>query len=300
MEAWGLFVLLAVGGAVYVAILIAMTAWMLTHPPRRTYAWAVSRGRPGDPGELEHPRGFESWTFEFRGLALPVWDIPGERTYGPVIVLTTGWGDSRIGSLLRVPALLPHASRLILWEMPGHGEAPGHCTLGTREPQALQLLIDRVADDRKVILYGWSLGAGASIVAAVGDGRVAAVIAEAPYRLPPTPARRVLLNVRMPHVLNLRPALWALGTIFGVGPRFRAFDRAAHAARLTCPLLVLHGTDDGVCPVQDGREIAAAARGTFVAIDGGGHNNLWVEDEFTQQMTRAIHAFLDDLAGAVQ
>lgn len=294
MEAWGLFVLLAVGGVVYLAILIAMTAWMLTHPPRRTYAWAVSRGRAGDPGEMEQARGYESWTFEFRGLSLPVWEIAGERPDGPAIVLTTGWGDSRIGSLLRVPALVRHASRLILWEMPGHGEAPGHCTLGTREVEALRGLVDRVAQGRKVVLYGWSLGAGASIAAAAGDERVAAVIAEAPYRLPRTPAKRVLANVRLPHVMNLQPALWMLGTAFGVGPRFRGFDRAAHAARLSCPLLVLHGTEDGVCPVEDGRAIAAAAaKGRFVAIEGGGHNNLWVEDEFKEQMKRAIDGFLE-------
>src|SRR5688500_2579054 len=131
----GLLELLAVGYVLFLAALIAQTAWMLTHPHRKTYGWAVARGRPGDPSELAGPgRAFSAWSFGSRGRTFEVWDIPGDGGPGaPVLILSHGWADSRLGGLTRVPFLAPVASRLIVWDLAGHGEAPGVCTLGTRE-----------------------------------------------------------------------------------------------------------------------------------------------------------------------
>src|ERR1051325_5442832 len=194
----GLAVLLLVGLLIAIIAMTAYTTFLLTHPPRRTYASALARGRPGEPGELDPgPRGkrsWKSWTLQHRGLDLPVWDIEGDKPDGRVFILSHGWGDSRIGGLTRTPPLAQFASRVILWDMPGHGEARGTCSLGTREVGALQNLIERIGEP--VILYGWSLGAGVSIVAAAETSGVAAVITEAPYCLPATPARNVLRSVR--------------------------------------------------------------------------------------------------------
>lgn len=328
----GLLILLAIGAVIFWATMVAYVAWMLTHPPRRTYASAVARARPGEPSELEPPRAFASWTFRSRGLEFPVWDIAGDDPGGPVVILTHGWADSRIGGLARVPAIAPHASRVILWDLPGHGEAPGVCRLGTREAGDLRVLLETVGERRTdsptaLVLYGWSLGAGVSIVVARDDPRVAAVIAESPYRLPATPARNVLRARALPHRLNLPPAMWLLGTLFGVGPQYprtarvskrrgamtpgstplahargssnghtpalQLFDRAAHAAALPCPLLVIHGTDDEVCPIEDGRAIAAAApAGRIVEIAGGRHNDLWTEPANAERCADAVRRFL--------
>ncbi|MFM9996545.1 MAG: alpha/beta hydrolase [Phycisphaerales bacterium] len=356
----GLLILLAIGAAIFWATMVAHVAWMLAHPPRRTYASAVARGRPGEPSELDPPRAFQSWTFRSRGFEFPVWDIAGDDPAGPIVILTHGWADSRIGGLVRVNAIAPHASRVILWDLPGHGEAPGVCRLGTAEVKDLRALMDVVGEKRRdeetqrrsdqspererrvgapapLVLYGWSLGAGVSIVVARDDARIAAVIAESPYRLPATPARNVLRARALPHRLTLPPALWLLGMLFRVGPQFRPrqenaesaegakgrgeeqelrdsipgrepepgfprdsapsapsafslpFDRAAHAGALPCPLLVLHGTDDEVCPIEDGRAIAAAApAGRIVEVAGGRHNDLWTEPANTERCEKAV------------
>ena len=53
------------------------------------------------------------------------------------------------------------------------------------------------------------------------------------------------------------------------------YDRARAAALLRCPLLVLHGTDDAMGPLESARRIAAAApQGRLVTIEGGGHLDL--------------------------
>lgn len=311
----GFLLLLAAGLAVFWTATVVYVAWMLSHPPRRTYAAAVARGRPGDPAELGVT--FETWSFHSRVADLPVWDIPGREPTGPVVILTHGWADSRIGGLLRVPALLPVVSRIILWDLPGHGEAPGVCRLGTAEVDDLTALLDAVAPASSpappIVLWGWSLGAGVSLVIAAREARVAGVIAESPYRVAPTPARNVLRARALPHTLNLRPALAALATAFRApaliagpaaadrrGAPSRIFDRAWHAARVRAPLLVLHGTRDEVCPIDDARAIARAApRGSLTEIPGGRHNDLWTDPGLIVQCTAAVRDFFDALARPV-
>ena len=162
----GLVQLLALGLAVYLIALIWHTMRRLTHPPRRTYAHAIARGRPGDPGEALDGRGFESWTLKSRGLDLPVWDVPGDQPDGPVVIMLHGWGDGRVGALTRLPAIVPLASRILMPDLPGNGEAPGICSLGTRESEDLGVLIERVQDDaHRLIVFGWSMGAGIAIQA---------------------------------------------------------------------------------------------------------------------------------------
>lgn len=302
MDWLGLTIILAQG----LLVAIALTSWWIARrirrPPRRTYASAVARSQPGDPSELPSAREFTEWSLEWRGVSLPVWDIPGDDPEGPVVVCTPGWADSKIGALARLDALVGNASRVVAWDPPGLGEAPnwpkgplGGWPMGTADVDALLALIERVGAAR-VVLFGWSAGAGTSIVAAAREPRVVGVIAEAPYRMPWTPARNVLRAMQMPWRVVGPLAFAAMGIRLGVGPTWKGrggFDRAEHAKKLTCPLLVLHGSDDEVCPPRDGEEIARAAqRGEIVVIPGGHHNDLWTDDRLREECARVVEAFL--------
>jgi pimeloyl-ACP methyl ester carboxylesterase len=82
-----------------------------------------------------------------------------------------------------------------------------------------------------------------------------------------------------------------------VGTRWRGFDRAVLAARVKCPLVVLHGDLDAVCPVADGEAIAqAAARGKLVVVRGGGHLDLWSEPAFTAQALGALDGLIAEVS----
>jgi uncharacterized protein len=305
----GLAVLLLVGLVVAIVLMTGYTIRVLTHPPRRTYATALARGRPGDPGELDPgPRGkarWTQWTFRWRGLDLPVWDIEGDKPEGPTIILSHGWGDSRIGGLTRTPALAAFTSRLILWDMPGHGEAKGVCSLGAREVDALLSLIERVG--APVVLYGWSLGAVVSIAAAARSGKenrggepgyTLAVIAEAPYSLPIVPARNVMRSWGLPWWGTLHAALWFLGIRFGVGPRWKRCRWHERAAGMTQRLLVLHGERDEVCPLGDGLLVSAMAlRGATYPVPGAGHHGLWTTPEFAEQCREQVEREMAKIAG---
>lgn len=293
MPAWlGLINLLGVGLFVAIALAAFHTAWSLTHPPRRTYAWAVARRVAGDPGELDPPRTYESFTFRGCRTDLPAWRVPGDNPDGPTVVLTHGWGSSRVGGLKRLEPVLPHAKQAILWDLPGHGESPGSARMGTDEHLDLLALLDTLGDG-PIVLFGWSLGAGVCIRAAAEDAGahdIRAVVCEAPYIHAPTPASNVIRLRGMPYRVNLPLAMGGIGVRLGVGPRWAGFARDRHAAKLgQIPLTVIHGDADPVCPVADGRAIAdAAPNGRLVVIPGGGHNNLWTDPQFREPAARAV------------
>ncbi len=148
-----------------------------------------------------------------------------------------------------------------------------------------------------LLLLGWSLGAGVSIVAAsrlTQQGiRPVGVIAEAPYRLGRTPVVNYLRAVGLPYrIVEPIAAAW-LGWKLRGTTNWSSFDRAKHASNLPCPLLVIHGTLDAICPHEDGQRIAAAARRSlFVSIEGAGHNDLWEIERYRTQCERAVSDFL--------
>ncbi len=186
--------------------------------------------------------------------------------------------------------------------MPGHGDAPGTSSLGTHELDDLLALIERVNPTTPLVLFGWSMGAGLSIVGAARSSRaVAAVIAESPHRLPATGARNMLLSQQFPHRPNLALALAYLGVRWGAGAtwnRPETFDRAVWASRLSCPLLVIHGAADTISPLGDGRSIAEGARaGRFLEVDGAGHAGLWTRPDSRALCTQAVSEFVREALG---
>lgn len=286
--------LLGVGLVISCSLLVLRTWWGLTRPRRRGYAYAVSRGLPGDPGELPTPREYQDHvlTPDSATPALTLWSIAGDAPGGSVVIFSHGWGQSRHSVLPRLSALAPRASCIIAWDLPGHGESQGVSHLGAAtDLQALERVVRwaRETFELPVVLHGYSLGAGLSVALAASHPELSSrVIAEAPYRLPVTPARAVLAQQGLPHGWSLSLSL----TLAGVG-RADLFDRAPMAARVQCPLLVLHGSDDDIAPPQDGRDIAAAApEGRFVSVPGGGHTTLWTDPAQREACERAASEFL--------
>jgi pimeloyl-ACP methyl ester carboxylesterase len=71
-----------------------------------------------------------------------------------------------------------------------------------------------------------------------------------------------------------------------------AHDTSARLSQLAMPTLVMHGTEDEMIPVQNGRLIASLIAGSELEIfDGVGHVFFWEEPERSAQLVQA-HAAL--------
>ncbi|CAN5844229.1 hypothetical protein BH11PLA1_BH11PLA1_14050 [soil metagenome] len=307
MHALGLVVILAAGALLAWGMVVCIVAWQLTHPPRRGSTWALAKNRPGTPAELAPPlgpRAFEPLVYSSthgRG-EFPAWRIAGDLSGGPLMLFAHGWGDSRVTSLARIAHLARHARAVVAWDIPMHGDRaaplragdpPRMLTMGVAEVDDLCDIARALHDESPevpLILAGFSLGAGLSIAAAARPDvapLIAGVIAEAPYTLPATPAANVMRLRSLPAGITIDAALLLAGMLArnprgwrGVGG---AFDRARSAARLTCPLLLIHSRRDEICPIADAEDIAAAAglNATLVTLGTPRHLNLWESDDAT-------------------
>lgn len=136
---------------------------------------------------------------------------------------------------------------------------------------------------RETVLYGESLGTGVvlKLVSQVSGSQPAAAVLEAPYTSLPDVARHVRPQ--------LGPLIWQMRN---------RFDSLRHARSLTAPLLVLHGADDPLIPIGQGRQVfdaAASEEKTFLAIPGAGHSDTWRADTLP-----ALWRFIDDRATAIR
>jgi pimeloyl-ACP methyl ester carboxylesterase len=52
-------------------------------------------------------------------------------------------------------------------------------------------------------------------------------------------------------------------------------DNLGRAGRLRVPLLVIHGAEDRIAPVEMGRAVAAAGRGRLLELPRVGHNETY-------------------------
>ncbi|PCI10785.1 hypothetical protein COB72_02410 [bacterium] len=69
------------------------------------------------------------------------------------------------------------------------------------------------------------------------------------------------------------------------------------AKGIDLPILIVHGDADPVSPVADAKQIASAAPDAqLVIIEGGGHNNLWTDEIYRQQMCDAMDSFFEKLS----
>lgn len=299
----GLLLLLLLAAAIASTIAIVSIAWEALHPRRRTVSWALANGTPADPAALDpSPKRWRAWTVRTPdGAELPVWEIDGGVADGPIVVIVHGWGRSRWDSLRRATPLLAIASKFILPDLRGHGEASGHTRLGCLEVDDLRHMLERVDASRAtpIVLMGHSMGAGIVIRAAADmgpDSGISGVVALAPYERVVTPIAARLHHRAMP---TWPFASLAVLLLRAVGVRDRPLS--VDAARLTVPLLVITAERDTLSPAADGRAIAAAApeaRGRMTTMPGGNHADPGIEDPIVfDQLLRSFIASVQRSSG---
>ncbi len=292
----GLLALLAFALGLLIMLLTALMAWKMTHPSRRTAAWALARSLPSDPNDLDLP--FEEWWLERSGGArLPVWEVrtsiaPASESAGLTAVFVHGWGHGRVNSLQRIATFLPLVDRIVLYDLRGHGDAVGGAsTLGDDEDNDLLALLEQLGTG-PFVLVGHSMGAvialNAALKAAGQREKIAGVIAYGPYcdfhvslrgrlRDHGQPTRPLTdLSLLVHRLRGVQP--------LGVDP--------ARIKSLDLPLLIVHGVNDLVSPLEHARAIAQAApQAELIEVDDAAHTDAHIVD--ADGHDRAVRAFVE-------
>jgi pimeloyl-ACP methyl ester carboxylesterase len=275
----------------------------------------VYRARAGFP--RRHPPtfnptdlglSFSETVVESAGGSLPAWFIPARGgAPGPGVVLVHGWDSARDRTLPNAVFLHAAGFHCLTFDVRGNGANPAELLpvsageYGADAAAAFETLLARPEVTRGAIL-GHSMGGIGAILAAAADPRVAAVVAVSTPSDPRRMVRQTFRLARLPFPGPIAtPLSWITTTVF-VRPRGHALRAisARHAiGRYRGPILVAHGRDDPIMPVEHARRIASAALETrrgnpsaapveLLIVDHGGHSWLYEDEAFR----RAVAGFL--------
>jgi len=243
---------------------------LFTRPPQHPL-------RPREEAFLETG---EAFTVRHEGQDLACWSWGR----GPVVLLMHGWG-SRAGRFrLFVPPLQQQGFRVVAFDGPGHGRSGG--TSASLPQFAAALAAVSAAVGPVSAFIGHSLG-GAAVLFAMGRlvPPVPAVLIAAPSD-PVVFWRRFLRHLAIPSAVGNR-LQENLRQRFGI--TWSDLNLIPVAAALPTPLLVIHDEGDEDVPLEDGRDIAAAApRGTFVLTTGLGHRAIVRDSEVVRRAVEFI------------
>lgn len=201
------------------------------------------------------------------GLRLHGWWHPGWGDEDPARRPVVLWCHGNAGNITHraenLLLLADHGLAVLLFDYRGYGRSEGRPSedgLYLDAEAAYEYLVhQRGVEPERVVCFGRSLGAAVALHLAL-ERPVAGLVMESPFASIPAMARR-----QMPFL----PA-WLL-----VRTQFDNLDRVRD---LRVPLLVVHGAQDELVPLAQGRAVYDAAPGPkeFYLIEGAGHNDTYV------------------------
>lgn len=294
---------------------VGLAAAVAAAPVALAYRFAlIYRVRAGYP--RQHPPQFtpshvglayQSLEIPAGDTTLPGWFIPAGPDPGPGVAIVHGWESARDRMLPHAQVLHAAGLHVLVADIRGHGANPPETLpisggeFGADAGRTFDALLSRPEVTRGG-LVGHSMGGVGALLAAAADPRVHAVVSVSapadPYRLTRQTFR--LAQLPLPDLVAY-PLAWLTTRVY-VRPRGHTvedIDASRAVARVAAPLLLVHGTDDTVVPIEHQQRLAQAAeRSRLVAsrsapvelltIHGGRHSWLYEFPEYR----RTVAAFL--------
>jgi dipeptidyl aminopeptidase/acylaminoacyl peptidase len=212
-----------------------------------------------------------------RGWFLPAAGAAAEGPR-PVVIVLHGWASAAEDLLPAAPAVVGAGLPMLFVDARGHGRSdPAEFMSMPRFAEDLHAALDWLrgqpdVDPDRIAVVGHSVGAGAALLVASRDPRVAAVVSIASMAHPREMIGRSFRRYRAPRPL-VRAALRTIERT--IGHRFDDFAPLQTIARIDAPVLVLHGLDDRTVPAGDAERLAAAGpAATLRLVPGADHRSV--------------------------
>ena len=240
---------------------LAVTAFVLT-PPVRSRLLDLLIFQPTPGADLEPLalgiRAEPAWLTSEDGVRLHAFFLPAEAPATRAILMLHGNAGNASHRLPRAAALAQLGAHVLLIDYRGYGLSDGRPS----EPGAyadaragLAFLIARGIEEKRVVLFGHSLGGAIAVDLAAGRG-LAGVVLESAFT-------------------SLADVARSFAGPLGSFLLRERFDSVAKIAELRAPLLQLHGDRDDLVPCSLGRalfELAPEPK-QFETLRGAGHND---------------------------
>jgi fermentation-respiration switch protein FrsA (DUF1100 family) len=241
----------------------------------------------------------------FDDVTIPSFD--GTRLYGwwmkaglrsSTIIVLHGVKKNRTDVLRAALALRRAGFNVLIFDGRGHGDSEGrYVTYGYYERRDVESAIDWLVKEKKINrkrvgLAGESMGAAIALQVAAHNPWIRAVWADSPFaslrRITEEFAKRA---TRLPGAV-LNPVLWTAIQVANYRGKFdvHSVDPSALAARITCPVYLVHGTADQLISTAHSESIHSALGGEkdIWFVEGARHARSvrHVKREYSERLTR--------------
>jgi fermentation-respiration switch protein FrsA (DUF1100 family) len=197
------------------------------------------------------------------GTAISAWYVPARDPAAPVLLFCHGNAGNISHRVHNLVLLNRIGISSLIFDYPGFGRSGGH-PLEAGVYQSAQtayryLRDERGVPDRKIVLFGRSLGAAVAVeLAAGGHGR--ALIIECAFTDLYEMGRHLYPALPMPRRLE------------------RKYPTAGRLAEVRMPVLIIHGEADRLVPLSMARRLHQLARRPkeFYLIPGAGHDDTLI------------------------
>ncbi len=254
-----------------------------------------------------HGLEFEEVTFLSRkgDVNLGGWYI-ADNEDGPTLIFVHGIGSNRSDNdaVELAARLVERGFDVLLFDLRAHGTSGGDQVTGGQFERldalgAFDFLVERGVQPEDIGLLGFSMGAGTSLLAAADEPEIRALVVDSPYAratelIAQETARKTIFPQWVVPVFIPTTRLMA-HRLFGIDLGFLVPEDAA--AKLSYPILVIHGTADTRIPTEHGERVyAAAPAGSEIwLVPGVDHVDAFKEypDEYVDRLTGYFEERLD-------
>ncbi len=256
---------------------------------------------PETPADFSLP--YNEVVFTSRdNLTLHGWHIPLEDSKANIII-AHGYGGNKVPDLRHAVWLRQAGYSVFMFDFRGHGrsDGPQGTSAGYLERLDMHGAVDYLLGlgERRIGVYGISMGASIAILAAAENQHISAVVADSPFaQFYRSIAREATNRYGIPYWFTrpvARFAFKAMADYHGYQPR------QAHPANqirriAPRPLFLIHGSADNLTPVENSQILYKLAREPKELWIEPGIEHVQIFDKLTEEYVRRVSEFFDKVA----
>ncbi|MBN2638665.1 MAG: alpha/beta hydrolase [Bacteroidales bacterium] len=245
---------------------------------------------PATPHQLPEDLPFqvnEEFIPTEKNKKLYAWWIPVDEN-APTIIFIHGWGRNAQRMLTYLNRFCCKGYNLLAFDARSHGnsDTDGHTNMLKFAEDIISVAdyVNQKTKSKNIFLIGLSIGGAASIYAASIDKRIKKVVTVGAFARPTT----VMTHQLKQHHIPYFPVIWLFYKFIKI---FQHLDLEAIApvnniARSESLFLLIHGVDDVVVPVSEGKKLkeAAGSKAKLWLIPNKGHSDCHLEPGFWERL----------------
>jgi pimeloyl-ACP methyl ester carboxylesterase len=214
---------------------------------------------------------------ESDGLRLAAWHVAASSPDRPVVVICHGLGANKQNFMPAVEVVHVLDYNAVIFDFRGHGDSDGRTvTFGYKESQDVKAAFDyarRKHPNSKIYGLGYSMGGAALLKMMSEHGGFDKIVVDSTFARAKNVAKYSILQTFGP----FKEPVWHVGRFWGwcfSGVDIGQHNPEEYIAKIpSCPVFLIHGTDDHMIPYTESERLQRAApqKVDLWLIDGAGH-----------------------------